>query len=1232
MNTLKNWSRKIVELLKKNQFVIDYSDHSKENIQTYKEVFSNYDEIISFWSFASFEDFKKKYWKSKNITRNVKKQNDFFWKLFQDVLCWTTHLEDWNNTIYNDMFLWSWFDKTSTLTFFSRKQVNDDFQSVINKLENTENKDTIYEDLIYFFNLKFSNILTNNKIVPLSSAIWNHYNFYLEYAIQYLIKIFSSNTNFWWKEETILQVRKIFLNKNIEHEMFTDNFINLIGSWISQNLWEMLKKLKVWKLYEQKTWISFKWEENFEVFFQVLDYYFLLKTILEKYLVTSLYNTLLSSISQKVINGSEMIANKDVLHTLLHNANLYLVHSLLQLDEHSNLATFIFNEDYLHTLFSEKDEYLKNTKNITINEYDYEDEFTTFMNVFWKWLQQYNKEFFKYCCFNTKLSFFEQQLDFNWKKHRIDFLWMYQKNKRNIWLQEQQFVIQKQIYKSLFSYLWKEFDDFIQWKQTSKKYFLSIDWYFQAIYNLIWWYLSQKSYLNESEKDTILFCDHWLQNSVLEHVVFENNKLFVWEQEQIFNTILEDIVWSGLFENLNELSLYQSNKNKENVLRWNSRNHFKTKKDFDTWFKQLLYKLWTFEFYLERSKKYSILITWENKLDDKKKEKILSSFLWNNESFNNISKKEFSYLQKKIEQILKLLSTTIYDKLKVLTKNFEEWQSEEWQSELFRLQSKKILIFNESSKLMVSSYLLEEYLLWSLSNETCDFLYTKYCFHWIQKTQKYWKKISNNDHFLWLPLFSTKKQEIVKNKKHSFNDIPWFCKKEKENILHVQDAIYEDIKKYWIWAYEQLLLPWLTWYAYSWYSYIQLLYNVWYLSRLWTKSYSDILSITKESIINTWNTNEYDDFFKKINTSYDTIYYNETVTQDILNIYWNKEDLLKQEIVKLTYNHFINTANKTDRLQDWTIEKNYFRYKQECDDIVYSKLSQFWWISYIKNALTSCIEKDKHSEWKKVYYLILNDFFQIDNKYYWEDYLVEEYNNNKSIKNNISFIKMSIIFDELYAFWKKNNIHFIDILSQDAHMITDWIVVYYWTQLEFLSNFKQEKLNWVILYNMVLWYWWSYLSDSKSKDKLKRNYYDYMYFHLLHNIIKWWIQKNENFHMYQIRSENCIKNDIFMNWIDNNKIEVCEIENDTSKNIINTVTKTYQYENIIMRLVEEFVNKLFSDISVCFFTESKTNNLFEQFENLVFQKEYSIILNKINDILDLEKQNEKESCWWNIWN
>ena len=252
------------------------------------------------------------------------------------------------------MFFWSWFDKTSTLTFFSRKKVNDDFQSCIKKLENTENKDTIYEDLIYFFNLKFSNILTNNKIVPLSSAIWNHYNFYLEYAIQYLIKIFSSSTNFWWKEETILQVRKIFLNKNIEHEMFTDNFINLIGSWISQNLWEMLKNLKVWELYEQKTWISFKWEENFEVFFQVLDYYFLLKTILEKYLVTSLYNTSLSSISQKVINGSEMIANKDVLHIILHNANVYLVHSLLKLKENSNLAKFIFNEKYLHTLFSDE--------------------------------------------------------------------------------------------------------------------------------------------------------------------------------------------------------------------------------------------------------------------------------------------------------------------------------------------------------------------------------------------------------------------------------------------------------------------------------------------------------------------------------------------------------------------------------------------------------------------------------------------------------------------------------------------------------------------------------------------------------------------------------------------------------------------------------------------------------------------------------------------------------------
>ena len=322
MNTLKDWSQKIVDLLKKNQFAIDYSDHSEENIQTYKEVFWEYDEIFAFWSFASFGDFKKKYWKSKNITRNVKRQNDFFWKLFQDVLCWETHLEDWNNTIYNDMFFWKWYDKTSTLTFFSKKQINEDFQSYIKKLENSENEYTIYEDLIYFFNLKFSNILTNNKIVPLSSAIWNHYHFYLEYAIQYLIKIFSSSTNFWWKEETILQVRKMFLNKNIDNNMFSDNFINLIGSWISQNLWEMLKKLKVWELYEQKTWISFKWEENFEVFFQVLDYYYLLKTILEKYIVTSLYNTSLPSMSQKVINGSDIIANKDLFYTLLHTSNL----------------------------------------------------------------------------------------------------------------------------------------------------------------------------------------------------------------------------------------------------------------------------------------------------------------------------------------------------------------------------------------------------------------------------------------------------------------------------------------------------------------------------------------------------------------------------------------------------------------------------------------------------------------------------------------------------------------------------------------------------------------------------------------------------------------------------------------------------------------------------------------------------------------------------------------------
>lgn len=1279
-NSLIQNVNKIENKLKEHNFIIDYQNNSKDKFETYKKVFQNYDKIYAFWNMYNFEDFKNKYWNSINITDVYLKNHLFFRTLFSDY--------DFKNTwIEQDLNQWFIFspeqtiagenihDQTNLLTCFSKRKLqNKQVKDILYSLETWLTYTKTIEKLLHFYSFRWSNSFKRSSLF--NFELYQHSKiFQMIYWLKKFWFYFSENNLnnekvFLKNQEKNYEITQILLRKNSLCNIFSQNFMFYLfwnsSFWTTkkETLEEIINKLQIWKLYDENTKKNINSQEEIDMKFKISWFIELFEMIISKYFLMLIYN------EEKEINDQEWekyisttflyLYLKDI-YLIFKNASLYIVNELLKIKEDDELLKEIFTEEFIETEIKkkEKEKFDQNFETLSFQKH-----INTFIKYYWSIHRKeikfwYFEDVFKFICFETKIFLYnsiysKDEIYSTFKKQRFSFYWkVYEENKVK-WEKVSEYLdVMFTFYWDWLKFLYKYIDWSVELNKYLNKNFEEKDtdefykfwyfWIFKMLYELIWELKYQYSKKQKNSSHAIYYWDTWISSALLEDIIFENNKVFLWEQEKIYLSMNSDLFWSWLIQNFSEVcsNIYQkyNNSYKEKILskiyRWNWKFWYKNKESINRQIESIWIEYWTRYLSSQQhwNKKYQIVVSWlQWNQSQMKNEKIMKQFF---ENFSNefdwfqdyIQLKFFQKVQKNVDNIIKKLI-----KLKDWFENNNE--------------HKKILFFFDQVKFSQFWWFDSISLwFWKIYNETCDFVFTKNCLIWIwnewYKNEKwnlhriYWSAHFHNLNFikyennqikedkLYLPL-STKEKVISNNLQEI--DLVWFRKKVLKDCWECSD-------------FRHVYLQWFTWKKYIWFRLIELLYANWFITNVKNRKFIELLNVVDKQIINTnKKNNEYTDFEKQFRKKYKKIYFNETNSISISEQFELDSKRQKEYLSSRTFQFVLDEIfSKKIELNEENLQKLYFKYKKFLSDKTYWLLQYFSWIEYIKNALTECIKKDK-KEKKRIYYLLLSDFIQTQNIYFWyEPFVFEE---KITIPQNQSeFIKREILFWKLRKFWIENWITFINILSKNEinfdEIDENQTIVYYWDEESFLSKWNCEEINWIIFYNLDIEFSKNFEINMSSKNRKFEsiNWYKYKYYYVLHNLLKWWIftewNKKDNFHFYRLYTKwNISYFDFFKNYnIEQNNIS---FEKETNEKFEKELLSVKKYNlkklnnknevfSLIEILIEEFLDKImisdeynldWNDSSIYF---QKT--LFNKYEILNFFQEFSIIVMNIQKIL-----------------
>lgn len=1263
-NSLIQNVEKIENKLKKHNFIIDYQNNSKLKYDIYKKIFQNYDDIYAFWNMYNFEDFKNKYWNTINITYNFLENNNFFSTLFSDYDFKNAKIEQdyyqWFSFSPDQTLMWeNIYDQSSLLTCFSKRKLqNKQIKDMIYSLETWLTYTKTIEKLLQFYTIRWINNFKRTSIF--NFQLIKHYKIYqIIHEIKKITYFFSESNslNNYKKDNELI---KLLLKKDNLWNIFKESFVNYIFlNWIwerTESLQDIINKLSIWKLYDQNTKKMITSQKELDMKFKISWFLELFESLISKYFLLLMYNEkkeILEQDTEIYTNKLFVFSKLKELYKLFKNTSLYIVNELLQIKENDELLNEIFTQEFIDK------EIKNNNQNFdqNINNLSFQNHFNTFIEYFWLLQKKektfdYYEDFFKFICFETKLYFFNSMYLENWSKfdsnnQKFKFFWkIYQEKtkwKENIseYL-DVEFTISSDSLSHLYQYIdWRSevlsFINMILYKQEDQKFYqFWFFWTFKILYELIWELKYQYSKKQKNSSHAIQYCDIWSSSALLENIIFENNKVFMWEQEKLYNSINSDLFWSWLISNFSSVctNIYQKYYDqyeewlKWKIYRWNWSFWYKNKKSIDEQIEAIWFEYW--RKYLSdfnNNKKYSIIITWlQWKQSLIKNEKILNTFF----TFEN----EQDWLQEYVKlQFYKQLQKNIDKIIEKL------WKLKEWFDK--KNEHKKILFFFDQAKFShISTFDSLDWWFWKLYNTTCDFIFTKNCLIWIWsewiKSLKDNKRIYWSSHYHWINFVKFEKNKVCKEKIYLQTPTREKCQitnLKEIDLIWFREKIYKDCLKRW--NIKDVYLSWYTWKKYLWFKLIEFLYSNWFITNIKNRKFTELLKIVDQQIINTnKKNNEFEDFEKEFKKKYRNVYFNETESISILETFNQEKDKQKKYFSLRTFQFLLDELfTKNNELNEENIKKTYFKYRTFLDNQLYWLLQHFAWIEYIKNALKECILRDQ--KWKKkIYYLLLNDSIQTKNSYFWYDPYWGDIL-KKNLKNQSEYIKKEILFWKLRKFWFENWITFINILSKNEIIVEDdQIIVYYWDEESFLSKVNIEEINWLIFYNLDIELSKEFEYNMKTR-KLKTEslyWYQYKNYYILHNILKWWVFTNwktkNNFHFYRLFTKwNISYSEFFKNYnIHNNQIsfektnwfekfekELLQIE----KYNLNKLNNKKDIFDLIKIMIDWFLEKISILDEYSLDWDSYWNKtLFNVYENINFYEEFSIIIMKIKEVLD----------------
>ncbi len=257
---------------------------------------------------------------------------------------------------------------------------------------------------------------------------------------------------------------------------------------------------------------------------------------------------------------------------------------------------------------------------------------------------------------------------------------------------------------------------------------------------------------------------------------------------------------------------------------------------------------------------------------------------------------------------------------------------------------------------------------------------------------------------------------------------------------------------------------------------------------------------------------------------------------------------------------------------------------------------------------------------------------------------LNEYDQILNQKNQSDYIHQSIFDWRLRKYTEWTNVVFIRLWSWDEQFISedfDWIIIYYWTEKEFIYEKQKDNINWIIFHDREIWLNRAFKKVLKSKryriDWLR--WFQYQEYYLLANILlnnlnNWDNTKLWKFKFIHISNKWMFSYKDFFNWLKINDLDIQETFNlndslnklkNENKEIMNLRINNNIIYWIIWDVIDEFINKV-EDITVNWlnsFAWEDDLNEFKKYNSINFQEEFSIFVNNINNLYQLKSLNEK---------
>lgn len=1064
------------------------------------------------------------------------------------------------------------------------------------------------------------------------------------------------------------------------------NFVYFMESYF----WEKYNLLnsKFYELYSNALWKNISSKEEFEYINKILQFSYTLRYWLYLYLKTynfqswdrnlyNLFNTNTDIVT--AIFKDDMtfkVTELDNLFKLTKELSVFIVRDILWFDKDSKFAKLLFSKEFLKEHF---DSVAK--KDLDFDNFNLKSHIENILNYFWKWQNKndlwvdYNVEdklldSIKYDVYFQVLNTpFYPQADIStqsyaWKTKNTNFFNMKSKD----WKEEFVFDINIKYWIDYFDVLNKELLNkyynrtYYEINHTLEYLFTTYHWNFEVLSELIWELFhiyENNEYFNKNH--SIYFVDNWWISFQLWEEIFRNNKIFNWKEENLYLSIFNNTLWSWLVENLTEIEddftyLYDrkdnsiENKKRRHILRWNSKFWFSSIVDFDKYYlslieRQEILKYKTNSLYLHR-----FHVAWIKKLDSIKLNKFKKLFAkddwtifdltdWLKEVINIRHKFFWEIIDQRIENLRKQLS------------DLEIWFV--WLHREQEKENKVLFLFDDSNINLNSSYICEDQ--WSfqqLFNKNCKFLFSKYVYSWFAYN---WSKSFDWETTTWNFLWEVKFYESDKDwriyKTFESQRLSYIWKKEREEAMNaswLQDYVNyvhkhvneKDIRNYY-----------LKWYAWNKFELFEILYffstNRYFKETWYDNSLTTLIKLIEKSIFFDEHKNRYDELRYKFKKRYKWIEIYESY-QDIFENLFTKFNKEKEQFYKETIKKYFLRENITYK-NDTELQREYLKFKRYLSDQSYKLLWYFWLEDQIIDVLDN-LRKNKW-KWRETYYFITHNTLNTWNWYYLseDDYLdlidLNEYDQILNQKNQSDYIHQSIFDWRLRKYTEWTNVVFIRLWSWDEQFISkdfDWIIIYYWTEKEFIYEKQKDNINWIIFHDREIWLNRAFKKVLKSKryriDWLR--WFQYQEYYLLANILlnnlnNWDNTKLWKFKFIHISNKWMFSYKDFFNWLKINDLDIQETFNlndslnklkNENKEIMNLRINNNIIYWIIWDVIDEFINKV-EDITVNWlnsFAWEDDLNEFKKYNSINFQEEFSIFVNNINNLYQLKSLNEKD--------